>query len=85
MSSDNPEKVAALPGPASTRLKAPEVVVMLAISGLLLAASYRQWWSIGVTEAWGFVTGGICVWLVVLCAGRIARWRTHPSRNAQMV
>ena len=32
---------------------------------LVLAASYRGWWSIPVTEAWGFVTGGICVWLVV--------------------
>ena len=31
----------------------------------MLAASYLGWWAIGVTEAWGFVTGGICVWLVV--------------------
>ncbi|HWI57511.1 MAG TPA: nicotinamide riboside transporter PnuC [Bacillota bacterium] len=38
---------------------------MTGISLLVLAASYRSWWSIGVAEAWGFVTGGICVWLVV--------------------
>lgn len=28
-------------------------------------ASYGRWWAIGISEAWGFVTGGICVWLVV--------------------
>jgi nicotinamide mononucleotide transporter len=42
-----------------------EIVAMLAVSGLVLLASYRAWWAISVTEAWGFVTGGICVWLVV--------------------
>jgi nicotinamide mononucleotide transporter len=42
-----------------------ETVVMLIISLLVLAASYRGWWVIGVAESWGFVTGGICVWLVV--------------------
>lgn len=46
-------------------LKPLELVIMLAVSLLVLAASYRNWWSIGVAEAWGFVTGGICVWLVV--------------------
>lgn len=38
---------------------------MLLCSTLVLLASYRNWWTIGVAEAWGFVTGGICVWLVV--------------------
>jgi nicotinamide mononucleotide transporter len=46
-------------------LKPLETVAMLVISLLVLAASYRGWWVIGVAEAWGFVTGGICVWLVV--------------------
>lgn len=46
-------------------LKPLEIVVMLVISGVVLAASYRSFWAIGVTEALGFVTGGICVWLVV--------------------
>jgi nicotinamide mononucleotide transporter len=46
-------------------LQPPEAVIMFAVSALVLAASYRAWWSIGVAEAWGFVTGGICVWLVV--------------------
>ncbi len=38
---------------------------MAGVSLLVLAASYRSWWRIGVAEAWGFVTGGVCVWLVV--------------------
>ncbi len=38
---------------------------MAAASVLLLAASYLGWWPIGIAEGWGFVTGGICVWLVV--------------------
>ncbi len=38
---------------------------MAAVSALVLAASYLGWWTIAVAEAWGFVTGGICVWLVV--------------------
>ena len=38
---------------------------MLGASLAVLLASYRAWWPIGIAEAWGFVTGGICVWLVV--------------------
>lgn len=46
-------------------LKPLEIIIMLVISVLVLAASYGHWWSVGVVEAWGFVTGGVCVWLVV--------------------
>jgi nicotinamide mononucleotide transporter len=46
-------------------LRPVEIGVMAGASLLILLLSYRAWWSIGVTEAWGFVTGGICVWLVV--------------------
>jgi nicotinamide mononucleotide transporter len=46
-------------------LSRPEILTLLGITTLVLAASYRAWWSVGVTEAWGFVTGGVCVWLVV--------------------
>jgi nicotinamide mononucleotide transporter len=42
-----------------------EIWFMAGASLWVLLASYRAWWSIGVTEAWGFVTGGVCVWLVV--------------------
>ena len=38
---------------------------MVVASALVLLASYRAWWPIGIAEAWGFVTGGICVWLAV--------------------
>lgn len=47
------------------RLNPVELGVMSLASTLALLASYLTWWSISVTEAWGFVTGGICVWLVV--------------------
>jgi len=46
-------------------LRPAEWVAMLGVSALVLAASYLRWWTITVTEAWGFVTGGLCVWLVV--------------------
>ena len=38
---------------------------MAGVSALVLLLSYRGWWPVGIAEAWGFVTGGICVWLVV--------------------
>jgi nicotinamide mononucleotide transporter len=41
------------------------VAVMLAASAAVLVATYRSWWTVGVAEAWGFVTGAICVWLLV--------------------
>ena len=46
-------------------LNLAEIGIMLGASLWVLLASYRGWWNIGVAEAWGFVTGGICVWLVV--------------------
>ena len=46
-------------------LRTAEVWAMAGASLVILLMSYRAWWSISVTEAWGFVTGGICVWLVV--------------------
>lgn len=42
-----------------------ELAAMLGISVLVLGASYQGLWPITITEAWGFVTGGACVWLVV--------------------
>lgn len=38
---------------------------MLAISSVMLSASYFHWWSISFTEALGFATNGVCVWLNV--------------------
>lgn len=53
------------PGPRWFGLGPVEFGVMAGASLLVLLLSYRAWWSISVTEAWGFVTGGVCVWLVV--------------------
>src|ERR1041385_2373328 len=47
------------------RLRLIEVVIMGAVSLAILVASYGAWWAIRIDEACGFVTGGICVWLVV--------------------
>jgi len=41
------------------------MLLVAAASLLVVAASYLEWWPISVTEAWGFATGGACVWLVV--------------------
>ncbi len=42
-----------------------EVGLLVTLSAAIVLASTQKWWSIGVTEAWGFATGGICVWLLV--------------------
>ena len=50
---------------ADPQVKRLEWVAMATASVLVLAASYAAWWPISIPEAWGFVTGGACVWLVV--------------------
>lgn len=47
------------------RRLAAEWSAMLLLAGIVVIAGYRGWGGIPVTEAWGFATGGICVWLVV--------------------
>jgi nicotinamide mononucleotide transporter len=54
--------------PASARtpvLTSIEITVMLAASAALLAVSGVGWLPLPTTEVLGFVTGGVCVWLVV--------------------
>lgn len=54
------------PAPAVTpSLRPIEVVVLLATSAALVAASYFRWWPLAMTEVLGFATGGACVWLLV--------------------
>ncbi len=49
----------------AVRLHAGEAGVMISVSLLMVAASWFHWWGMAMTEVIGFVTGGICVWLVV--------------------
>ncbi len=42
-----------------------ELSWMIGISVAMLAATGLRWWPISWTEVFGFITGGICVWLVV--------------------
>ncbi|MGZ5546248.1 MAG: nicotinamide riboside transporter PnuC, partial [Limisphaerales bacterium] len=49
----------------TARLNPFEISAMLLGSGLAIVASLLHWWPISTTEALGFVTGGVCVWLVV--------------------
>lgn len=42
-----------------------EWICLAGTSAAVVTASYLEWWNIGVVEAWGFATGGACVWLVV--------------------
>lgn len=60
-------------------LKPVEIGLMFGVSLAVLLASYRSWWPIGVAEAWGFVTGGICVWLVV--REHMANWPIGIANN----
>lgn len=39
--------------------------MLIVSAALVVIASHLHWWSIPPMEAWGFATGGICVWLVV--------------------
>lgn len=42
-----------------------EWLIMALASVLMIAASWWHWWALPMTEVFGFVSGGICVWLVV--------------------
>ncbi|WP_081886056.1 nicotinamide riboside transporter PnuC [Haloferula sp. BvORR071] len=42
----------------------PDTVLVPLLSALLLFCARLQWLPIDMTEAWGFATGAICVWLV---------------------
>jgi len=48
-----------------SRLAPAELVGMGGACLLVLVATYRGLWPVTPAEAWGFVTGGVCVWLVV--------------------
>ena len=52
---------------------------MFAVSVLLLGASLTRLWSISLTESLGFVSGGVCVWLVV--REHLANWPVGLANN----
>lgn len=51
------------------RVPLAEWLVLRGAAALVVGASHGHWWSVPPAEAWGFATGGVCVWLVV---------REHP-------
>jgi nicotinamide mononucleotide transporter len=42
----------------------PDTILVPALSVLLLVCAWQKWLPIDVTEAWGFATGALCVWLI---------------------
>jgi nicotinamide mononucleotide transporter len=56
-----------------------EVLVIAAVTTLLLAASWFGWLPIDFTEALGFATGAVCVWLVT--RGNIWNWPVGLANN----
>jgi len=60
-------------------LKPIEWAAMLAVSSAVLLAGYSGVGGVAVTEAWGFVTGGVCVWLVV--REHVLNWPVGLANN----
>lgn len=56
-----------------------EVLVISAVTALLLAASWFKWLPLDFTEALGFATGAVCVWLVT--KGNIWNWPVGLTNN----
>lgn len=53
------------PPPRSFRVpKGTDSMTVFLLSTLLILAAWRKWLPIDLTEAWGFATGAVCVWLV---------------------
>jgi len=56
-----------------------EWTIMLVISAVMLGLSWFSIWSLGMTDTLGFVTGGVCVWLVV--REHVANWPIGLANN----
>lgn len=56
-----------------------EVLVISAVTALLLAASWFKWLPLDFTEALGFASGAVCVWLVT--KGNIWNWPVGLANN----
>jgi nicotinamide mononucleotide transporter len=64
---------------APPRLSALELTLLSIVSATVVGLSWARAWPIGVTEAWGFATGGVCVWLVV--REHVANWPVGLANN----
>lgn len=58
---------------------APDTILVPALSVLLLLSAWQKWLPIDLTEAWGFATGAVCVWLVT--KGNIWNWPIGLANN----
>jgi len=56
-----------------------EWMTMLAVSVVMIGLSCFHGWSLGMTDTLGFVTGGVCVWLVV--REHVANWPIGLANN----
>jgi len=56
-----------------------EWAIMGVASVLMIGLTWFQVWSLGMTDVLGFVTGGICVWLVV--REHVANWPIGLANN----
>lgn len=56
-----------------------EVAVVFTISAALLACAWGKWLPLDLTEAFGFATGAVCVWLVT--RGCIWNWPVGLANN----
>jgi len=54
-------------------------MVLISLAMLMLSLSYFHLWSLGMTDVLGFITGGICVWLVV--REHVANWPIGLANN----
>jgi len=70
-----PAEDAALPRRAIT----PDAIIVPALSMALLLCAWQKWLPIDLTEAFGFASGAVCVWLVT--KGNIWNWPVGLANN----
>lgn len=56
-----------------------EAAIVFTLSAALLTCAWRQWLPLDLTEASGFATGAICVWLVT--RGNLWNWPVGLANN----
>jgi nicotinamide mononucleotide transporter len=56
-----------------------EAAIVFTLSAALLTCAWRMWLPLDLTEAFGFATGSICVWLVT--RGNLWNWPVGLANN----